>query len=453
LVCTADRSRGDALLALLARHGLIGRVAPTEPQALDCLDRNPRLALLIVDTDVQHPDGASLLLAARQVRSDVGVIILSDTPSIRAATEAIRRGAEDFVPFPCSDDALMGSITRALGASTQGAPAGLPISRTTDDDQLAALSSLAPAMTRPLELARAAMRSDTPVLIVGETGTGKERLARAIHASSPRAARAFVPVNCTALPADLLESELFGHRRGAFTGAVSDHRGLFLAANRGTIFLDEIADLPRAAQPKLLRVLQDGEIRPVGGLDRVRVDARIIAATNRTIREMHDGAMRDDLFYRLTILVIELPPLRLRREDLPELVPRLLARFQSNARRCSITHEALDLIRELPFPGNIRQLENLLQAGVALLPTHRDTLTRHDIAQLVTPDHRTPDVAFDFHPEALRLSTLEQRAIGAALNRSGGNKTRAAELLGISRDTLYRKLKEFADEPELRPTF
>ncbi len=297
-------------------------------------------------------------------------------------------------------------------------------------------------MRSVVEWAQAASNSTTPVLILGETGTGKELLARAIHANGPRGSRPFVPVNCAALPRDLIESELFGHRRGAFSGALSDHPGLFVFAQRGTLLLDEIGELPEGAQAKLLRVLQSGELRPVGGVENRTVDVRIIAATNRGHGELLAGALRQDLFYRLSVVVIEVPPLRDRREDIAPLFEHFLARHRCRgaARLSRVEPDALDLLLCYPFPGNVRELENLAQFLCTMLPAHQETVRAGDVSGWLRRQRAGAGSDAPGHG-SLNLSGLEAWAIRTAIERAGGNKSRAAAMLGISRDTLHRKLR------------
>jgi transcriptional regulator with PAS, ATPase and Fis domain len=299
-------------------------------------------------------------------------------------------------------------------------------------------------MNAVLDRATAASRSDTPVLIVGETGTGKELIARAIHANSRRGRCHFVPINCAALPRDLIESELFGHRRGAFSGAGSDHPGLFVSAHGGTVFLDEIGELPIEAQAKMLRVLQDGEVRAVGGLESRRVDVRVVAATNRSLAEMREGRMRPDLFYRLSVLVIEIPPLRDRRDDLPLLIGHFLASMRERGVRGvdGIDAGALELLADYPFPGNIRELENLLEGLSVSLPPGRTTIDADQVRGWLRRSGDSGNRSSDATRVPLKLAELEAWAIAEAMRQAHGNKTTAAHILGISRDTLYRKLRE-----------
>jgi transcriptional regulator with PAS, ATPase and Fis domain len=268
-------------------------------------------------------------------------------------------------------------------------------------------------------------------------------LARAIHAASPRTRGPFVPVNCGALPHDLVESELFGFRRGAFTGAYADAPGIFASATSGTVFLDEIGELPREAQVKLLRVLQEGEVRPVGSPRSVRVNVRIVSASNRPLAEMRSERLREDFYYRIATVVIELPPLRARPEDVFVLARHVLARLsRRSGREITISRPALELLLASPLPGNVRELENILESAAALSAENPQTITEKDVKPLLAAS-TPPESAVAEQP--LSMERLEQAAIAQALRLCQGNRTRAASMLGISRDTLYRKLRHLKD--------
>jgi DNA-binding NtrC family response regulator len=406
--------------------------------------QHPSLALVIL-CDSEDFSTLDLLLKVKETRADIAVLVMSTHPSLEHATEAIRRGAEDFVPIPYSGELVLKEVARVLEAADLR-------DRVERLDRLVAtrfgferIISRSRAMNIVMDRAQAAARSDTPVLVLGETGTGKELIARAIHANSRRANRPFVPVNCAALPRDLVESELFGHRRGAFSGAVSQHPGLFMAAHGGSLFLDEIGELPLEVQAKLLRVLEDGDVRPVGGLESRRVDVRIIAASNRTLASMRDTRMRQDLFFRLSVLVIEIPPLRERREDLPPLTVHFLSAIRERGVHAvhGIEPEALEMLARYPFPGNIREFENLLEGICLTLPADQHAIRAEDVRAWL---RRRGPIAHDETSDAsgvpLRLAELERWAISEALRQASGNKSLAAQMLGISRDTLYRKLHE-----------
>jgi DNA-binding NtrC family response regulator len=449
LISASHKGLRDELVRLLADHAAITAGAGGS-SVLELLDRLPSLRLMIAVENPGDDSTLDLVQAAKARHDYLAVLVLSTEPTIEHATEAIRRGAEDFVAVPYSTEVLRKEVDRVLEAAElrdRVVQLRSLVSSAYGFDQIVSNS----ARMRPVfERALAAARSDTPVLITGETGTGKELLARAIHANGRRRDRPFVPVNCPALPRDLVESELFGHRRGAFSGAHADHLGLFLSAHRGTLLLDEIGELSGDAQAKLLRVLQDGEIRPVGGLESRTVDVRIIAATNRSLRELRAGGFRQDLFFRLSVLVIEVPPLRERLDDLPRLIEHFLGRYRSRGATHlqGVDAKALDLLIEYPFPGNVRELESLVESLSIILPPERTTIRAEDVrAWLRRQGVRGPAGSHDDLP--MKLSELEAWAIRAALARAGGNKSRAADLLGTSRDTLYRKLHQL-EKPDRR---
>jgi DNA-binding NtrC family response regulator len=449
LVATGDDELGGRLAGLLHKHP-VEVSAEGQHGLLDLLNRRPAVRLLIIGDVHSEGPALELLAAVKEQRQDVAVLVLSSHPTIKLATQAIRRGAEDFVPLPYSEEVLLKEVERILDAAELRDRVEDLHRLVSDNYGFDRIVSRSSCMRAVFERARAAARSETPTLVVGETGTGKELVARAIHANGRRARRPFVPLNCAALPRDLVESELFGHRRGAFSGAQTDHPGLFVSAHGGTLFLDEISDLPPESQAKLLRVLQDGEVRPIGGLESRKVDVRIIAATNRSLGALGGGIMRQDLFFRLSVLVIELPPLRERVDDVPLLIAFFLARMRDRAvaRVESIDAAALELLMGYAFPGNVRELENMLEGISITLPPERTAIRPEDVRAWLR--HRgQPSVAGAPHAGPLRLDELELWAINEALRQTHGNKRRAAQLLGISRDTLYRKLHDLVREPNL----
>lgn len=414
--------------------------------ALDLLDRQPSLkVVLLVEEEPASQATLDLVSQITARGAGVSVLVLSRHPSLAHATEAIRRGAVDFLAVPYSPEQVRKQVERVL--ETAALRNDVHHLRTLVSSALGLdqLVSHSPCMRPVLQRAQAAAHSTAPVLIIGETGTGKELIARGVHAASARHAHPFVPVNCAALPHDLVESELFGHRRGAFSGAVSDHQGLFAAAHRGTILLDEVAELPPGVQAKLLRVLQDGEIRSVGSSETRSVDVRVIAATNRRYAELRAGALRPDFFFRVSVLVIEIPPLRERPED---VVPLIRHFFRQRcgcdlSARYSFEPAAVDLLHRHPFPGNVRELENLVQGLCVTLPPGRTVVKADDVRAWLRRLRGTPGLDGEMAPDAsCNLRELEAWAVRTALDRSHGNKSRAALMLGISRESLYRKLEE-----------
>jgi transcriptional regulator with PAS, ATPase and Fis domain len=302
-------------------------------------------------------------------------------------------------------------------------------------------------MQEIFSLIRRVSASPANVLITGESGTGKELVARAIHAGSPRKGRPFVAVNCAAIPDNLLESELFGYKRGAFTDARSDRAGLLVEADGGTLFLDEIAELPVALQPKLLRVLQEREVRPLGANRPERVDVRLIAATNRDIEaRLKTGEMREDLYYRLNVIQLQLPPLRARTEDLLPLAEHFLARSAERAGKAlrGLSETAKKLLLGYHWPGNVRELENVIERAVALC--EREIVGPEDLPPAMR-ERRNQDRLAAALAQGLTLEQLEREYIERVLEAEGGNKTRAAQRLGLDRKTLYRKLEEYAASP------
>ncbi len=445
LVVSEDGPFNAGLGALLRAYRADVLTDATTSTVIASVEQRPALRLLIIGDIGVNGAALDLLSSIKQARPSLSVLILSSHPSIDHATESIRRGAEDFVPVPFSTDLVRREVERILEAAELRERVERLDRMVASSGGFERIISRSSRMRAVFDRATAAARSDTPVLLVGETGTGKELIARAIHVNSARAKRPFVPINCAALPRDLVESELFGHRRGAFSGAVTEHPGLFVAAHGGTLFLDEIGELPLETQAKLLRVLQDGEVRPVGGLDGRHVDVRIIAATNRTLAAMRDARMRQDLFFRLSVLVIDIPPLRDRREDLPLLAAYFLRVIRARGGRHvdAIEPQALELLADYPFPGNVRELENLLESAVATLPAERATIQTDDVrAWLRRRGHSAAGRTSDASHVPLNLEALEAWAITEAMRQSHGNKSQAAHMLGISRDTLYRKLHE-----------
>ena len=395
-------------------------------------------------TDIRMPEmsGLDLLREIKRHDDSIEVIVMTGYPTIASAVEALKEGAYDYLSKPLILDELrhlMARVTerRFLKGEVQSLRARLGEELTVNE-----LIGNAQPMQRVKEIIGKVATTDSPVLIEGDSGTGKELVAAAIHRLSSRSKGPFIPVNCSAIPEDLLESEFFGHVRGAFSGAVSDALGLFRGANEGTIFLDEIAELSPGLQVKLLRVLQEMQVRPVGSTKAHPVDVRVIAATNRDLdRSIADGRFRQDLYYRLNVVRVSLPPLRSRREDIPALVNHFLRRYNRRFRRDvkGITPDALATLSGYDFPGNVRELENVFERAFAM--GAREQITLADLPPLGTG--AVSAVAAPQTGTVPRLADVEKDLILRALAFYKDDKEAAASALGISRRTIYRRLKEY----------
>src|SRR5881296_2066941 len=397
-----------------------------------------------VITDIRMPDmnGLELLKEIKRHDESVEVVVMTGYPTIASAVEALKVGAFDYLSKPLLLDELRHLMTRMTERRFLRGEVHSLRARLGEELTVNELVGNSAPMARVKEILAKVAPTDSPVLIEGESGTGKELVAAAIHRLSPRAKGPFIPVNCSAIPEDLLESEFFGHVRGAFSGAVSDTLGLFRGANEGTIFLDEVAELSPGLQVKLLRVLQEMQVRPVGSTKAHSVDVRVIAATNRDLdRSIADGRFRQDLYYRLNVVRVSLPPLRARRDDIPALVNHFLRRYNRRFRRDvkGITPDALAALAAYEFPGNVRELENVIERAFAL--GARDQITFADLPTLGNAS--VPAVASPASGSVPRLADVEKDLILRALSFYKDDKEAAASALGISRRTIYRRLKEY----------
>jgi two-component system, NtrC family, response regulator HydG len=403
------------------------------------LARKQPFDVVITDLRMQEVDGLDVLDAVHAVDPTTPVLIMTAFGGIESAVQAIRRGAYHYVTKPFQLEEVLVYVERALDER-----------RVRDDhralrrwaDERAGFGALigqSPAMRELYRLLERVAQSSAPVLIRGESGTGKELVARALHFEGPRRAAAFVAVNCTALPENLLESELFGHLRGAFTGATTARRGLFVEADGGTLLLDEIGDMPPALQAKLLRVLEEGEIRAVGSDAPRKVDVRVVAATHQDLEErVRAGAFRNDLYYRLNVVPIRVPPLRERIEDVPQLAEHFLQQARARNRTSPVARllpEALGALSRWSWPGNVRELENLIERLVVI--GVGDEVEAADVKALLPSAGDTP---LDQAKRALvSLKQLEREYITWVIAQCGGNKTKAAEVLGIDVSTIHRR--------------
>jgi DNA-binding NtrC family response regulator len=400
-------------------------------------------AFEVIVTDLRMPDGDGLdvLRAARAHCPDADVILLTAYAGWESAKEAIQLGAIDYFEKGREPDELLHRIERALGAKALRRENANLRAQVRDRYGLPGLLAASAQMAQVVELVRRVAPTSATVLIQGESGTGKEVIAKAIHHASERARGPFIAINCGALPETLLESEIFGHVRGAFTGASGTKKGLFAEADGGTLLLDEIGEMAPSLQVKLLRALQSGEIRPVGSTQAITVDVRVVAATNRDLEQLiRQGGFREDLFYRLNVIPVALPPLRERREDIPLLAEHFLGRAaQRLGRSLRLSPAAVDRLLRYPWPGNVRELENAIERTAIL--------ARHEV---IEPDDLPPQVTGGVvlgpAPGLEREHTLaetERAHIIQTLEHCGWNHSRAAETLGIGRTTLWRKLKEY----------
>jgi DNA-binding NtrC family response regulator len=439
LVVDDDSSLAASVKGFLTQQGYCVETALSGEEALAIYRRHPDICVALVDLMMPMMDGLTLLAELQRQNADLPVIIMTGFATIETAVEAMRRGAEDYVTKPIDPDAVEKKVRRVVEMwrlRTRVAELQASAGRSFES-----LMYVSPSMQRVVERARAAAVTDVPVLLLGETGTGKEMLARAIHAASHRANGPFVPVNCAALPRELVESELFGYRKGAFTGANGDGQGMFLAANHGTLFLDEVGEMPKEIQAKLLRVLQDRQVRPVGSAKESEVDLRIIAATNRPAAELRGQHLRDDFYFRIATVVIEMPPLRSRPEDILVLSQHITQRLtETHDREISLSRGAVELLLKYSFPGNVRELENALQSAVAVSQEDPQTVTERELRRLLDAAGFEERMLKEIEP-TLAMESLEKVAIERALRIANGNRSRAATLLGISRDTLYRKMR------------
>ena len=450
LVVDDESNMRRVLEIMLDKMGHETRAASDGQEAL-ALTQHESFDLILTDLRMPKMDGVALLNALRGQGMEVPVIILTAYGTVEGAVAAIKQGAYDYILRPFDVEAVERIITRALTAEKNRQENRFL--REEVEKGWVDFIGHSTTMQQVYELIRQVAAGNTNVLITGETGTGKELAARAIHRASPRREALFVPINCAAIPADILESELFGHTRGAFTGAAQDRVGKFETAHGGTIFLDELTEMPLSMQAKLLRVVQEHEIERIGSNRRIRVDIRVIVATNRDARQaVRDGLLREDLFYRINVFTLEMPPLRSRREDIGLLVDHFLAKHGAKLGRAqlSVTERALQALQGYAWPGNVRELENILERAIVLsggLPL--DIL--HLPQEIVSPSDAPLNVdmqtglpaAQSPQPLPQAVGQLEKALIEQALTQSGGNKAKAARVLDISERTLWYKVKKY----------
>jgi two-component system response regulator HydG len=432
---------------LLADHltdaGYTVDVATSGPEALAVVHGRV-LDAVVCDLRMERVDGFDVLAAVRKVDPALPVLIMTAFGGVENAVEAMRRGATHYFTKPFRLDEVLLYVQRAIAERRLREENRALRQAVGDRSAYAALVGRSAPMRALYELVERVAYSPAPVLVRGESGSGKELVARALHFEGPRKDGPFVAVNCTAIPNALLESELFGHVKGSFTGATTPRRGLFLEADGGTLFLDEIGDMAPELQAKLLRVLEDGEVRAVGADASRKVDVRVVAATHQELEaRVREGRFRQDLFYRLDVVPLHVPPLRERREDIPLLVEHFVAQSRKRnprARLAGFTPEALAALAAAPWPGNVRELENLVERLAVV--------TVQETVDLPTLQLHAPGVAADAHPlsraqaRLIPLRQLEGEYIAYVVAQCGGNKTKAAEILGIDVSTIHRRERE-----------
>jgi len=428
------------LAKILERKGYTVDAASTGEEALQRLSERT-YDLLITDLNMPVMDGLQLLREMKERQIAPATIVLTGHGTIASAVEAMKLGAGDYLIKPCHPDELLMVAARLLELRQLRREVQYLRKQISTGDRYGELIGKSPGMREIYSVIEAVSQNKSNVLLSGENGTGKELVARTIHNKGSAASQPFLAINCGALSETLLESQLFGHRRGSFTSAIEDHEGVFQAADGGTLFLDEITEIPLPLQVKFLRAIQEKEVTPLGSTRPIRVDVRIIAASNRDVEAaVKSGSFRTDLFYRLNVVPIHLPPLRERREDIPLLVNHFIQEYSRvyGVEPKWVTPEALQRLVDYRWPGNIRELQNAIERAFAL--SSQPEITPKDLPAAILRD---PDPTPAGSSDPLPLEEVERRNILAALHRSGGNKNEAARILGIDRQRLYRKIEKY----------
>jgi len=451
LIVDDDQSQCDLLAMALERHGYEPSSTTSPREALELVSREP-YDVVVTDLGMTEMDGLELCERILGTSPEVPIVVVTGQGSMDAAISAMRAGAYDFLTKPIDAKVLGLSVARAA----QHHRLNSEVKRLREAAVVPSADGLfvgeSSSMKRVAELISRVAQSDASVLIHGETGTGKELVARALHAASARAQGPFVAINCAAVPANLLESELFGHARGAFTDAKQQRQGLFVQASGGTLFLDEIGEMPLEMQAKLLRALQERRVRPVGSNVEVEFDARMVAATHRDLDvDVEKKRFREDLFYRINVVKIDVPPLRERGSDVLQLASFFLRKFaeRSGRGKLSLSPQAAERILSYNWAGNVRELENAMERATAL--ARLDQITVEDLPERVRSYRADRFVlSADDPKEVLSLEEIERRYIYRVIKILGGNKARAAELLGLDRRTLYRRLEKYEGRGDSR---
>ena len=451
LVIDDDPGSSGLLREVFGSEGYDVTLAASGAEGLAAAARQP-FDIVLCDVQLPDIDGIEVLRRLLGMAPETTVILVTAFGTIETAIHALDQGASDYVRKPFKLEEVRLAVERAVDrrrlrdAAKMGPPtppAGTPAAGSVRRPKTRPIVGSHPAMVELFKLVSRVAGTKSSVLIIGESGTGKELIARTIHEASPRRDRRFVAVNCTSFSETLLESELFGHVKGAFTGAIERRQGLFLEANRGTVFLDEVGDMSLSMQSKLLRVLQEQEVKPVGGGETVPVDVRVVAATHRDLEGLvREGKFREDLYYRLHVVALRVPPLRERREDIPVLAEHFLREYAAQSDRPiqGFSTKAMEALRAYAWPGNVRELENAIERAVALAPGA--TVEMGDLPERVLLRESTAAEA-GTHRDRVSLDEVTRRYVMEVLAETGGNKTEAARILGVPRRTLYRMLERF----------
>lgn len=448
LVVDDEESQRVSIAGFLRKKAFAVREAASGGEAVTFV-RDHHVDLVLTDFRMPDLTGKDVLRAVREINPDIPVVVITAFGSIETAVDIMKSGAFDYLQKPVELEELLLIIERAREHFLLVSENRLLREQLADRYSFANIVSQSGPMEQVLNTAGRVAASKASVLVRGESGTGKELIARAIHMASDRKDKPFIVVNCAALPETLFESELFGHEKGSFTGADRQRIGKFEQANGGTLFIDEVGDIPLLIQVKLLRALQFGQVERVGGSETLQLDVRIVAATNRDLETMiAEGSFREDLYYRLNVVTIPLPALRDRREDIGPLAQEFIVKYaEINGKAVrSLSHEAMDALTRYDFPGNVRELENIIQRAVVL--TRDDTVTTRDLPPNVTAAITRPagtSELLELGDLNQRVESLERILIEKALEKSGGNQVRAAEILGISERTLRYKLAKYRD--------
>lgn len=442
LIVEDDVDMAEACRRIFRKAGIEADAVYGAEEALDILSRDSNYGIVLTDLRMPRMDGAELLQRIKSDYPQIDVIMMTGYGTIQNAIQAMKIGATDYITKPFDRDELLRAVNQIFESHQLRGEVARLRGELKQAFSFPNLIGRGSSMQEVFSRIQAASRNESSVLVLGESGTGKEVVARAIHYNGQRSSGPFVPVNCSAIPSGLIESELFGHKRGSFTGASATTLGLVRSADGGTLFLDEFADMPIETQAKLLRVIQERQVRPVGDVAEVNVDVRFIAATNRAVETaLSEGALRQDLYYRLAVIKIDLPPLRERTEDIPFLVQHFIEKFGKlfPNRITGVDPQALAVLQRHSWPGNVRQLENLIESLFAM---GLDGQVRvEDLPESIRHETEMSESVGTSAPSA--LSDAERIAIERALKACEGNKSKAASMLKISRTRLYRKIREY----------